>query len=92
MPDRLYYEPEIETLPRADLVRMQEALLLQLLPYVYNRAPLTRYIWDKAGVHPQDIKSLADFKEKAPFIDKDTIRAFRDANHDPFGGILVKCT
>jgi len=88
VPDRLYYEPEIETLPRADLVRMQEALLLQLLPYVYNRAPLTRYIWDKAGVHPQDIKSLADFKEKAPFIDKDTIRAFRDANHDPFGGLL----
>ena len=88
MSDHPFYEPDVETLPRADLERMQEALLLQLLPYAYNRAPLTRYIWDKAGVHPRDIKSLADFKEKAPFIDKDTIRAFRDANNDPFGGLL----
>jgi phenylacetate-CoA ligase len=86
--DRPYYEPEVETLPREEITRLQEARILQLVPYVYSRAPLTRHIWDQAGVHPRDIKSLADFKEKAPFINKDSIRAFRDGNADPFGGLL----
>lgn len=90
MLERPFYEPEVETMSREEIQRLQEARILQLVPYVYSRAPLTRHIWDEAGVHPRDIKSLADFKEKAPFIKKDTIRAFRDGNDDPFGGLL--CT
>lgn len=83
-----YYDPHLETLPRDQIERMQEAALLQLLPYVYQRSPVTQSIWKQAGVHPRDIRSLADFREKAPFIDKDTIRRFRDENNDPCGGLL----
>src|SRR5690606_20296858 len=84
-----FYDEYVETLPRPDIESMQEGLILQLVPYVYARSALIRKTWDKAGIKPQDIRSLADFREKAPFIDKDAIRAFRDEHNDPFGGI--KC-
>jgi phenylacetate-CoA ligase len=81
-----YYDERIETMPRGDIEHLQEGLLLQLLPYAYQRSALVREVWDAAGVKPQDIRSLADFKDKAPFIDKDRIRAFRDQHNDPYGG------
>lgn len=86
--DERFYEPDIEAMPREELEKLQEARLLQLLPYVYNRSPLVRWVWDQAGIKPDDIKSMADFKAKVPFIDKDTIRQFRDEHDDPFGGLV----
>jgi phenylacetate-CoA ligase len=62
-----YYDEHIETLPRPELERMQEGLILQLVPYVYARSPLIRQVWERAGISPKDIRSLADFKEKVPF-------------------------
>lgn len=79
----------VENLPRAGLRRMQESLLLQILPYAYNRSPLVREAWDEVGITPSDIRSIEDFRDKVPFIDKDRIRAFRDRYGDPFGGL--KC-
>jgi phenylacetate-CoA ligase len=76
-----------ETMPRADLERMQEALVLQLIPYAYGRSALVREVWGEAGITPADIGSLADFREKVPFIDKDRIRRFRNEHNDPFGGL-----
>lgn len=73
---------------RADLEAIQEAKLLDLLPYAYERSALIRSTWDEAGVHPRDIKTLADYKERAPFISKDAIRVFRDERGDPYGGLL----
>lgn len=84
-----YYDEHVETLPRPDLERMQEGLLMQLVPYVHARSSLVRQVWGAAGVTPADIRSLQDFRDKVPFIDKDTIRRFRDEHADPYGGL--KC-
>jgi phenylacetate-CoA ligase len=84
-----YYDEYVETLPRPDIEHRQEGLLLQLVPYVYARSALVRHVWDRAGVKPADIRSRGDFFEKAPFLDKETIRRFRDEHRDPFGGL--KC-
>lgn len=78
----------VETLPRAELAALQEQRLLRMLPYVYAHSKLIRQNWDAAGVHPDDIRSVADFKRLAPFMDKDQVRAYRDAHDDPFGGLL----
>src|SRR5690606_942920 len=59
-----YFAASVETLPREEIERLQEARIPQLVPYVHTRAPLTRHIWDQAGVHPDDIKSLQDYKDK----------------------------
>jgi phenylacetate-CoA ligase len=86
-PDR-YFEPEIETLSRNALEARQEAQLLELLPFVYERSALYRELWGAAGVHPREVRSLADFRARIPFIDKDAIRAHRDRHGDPYGGLL----
>jgi phenylacetate-CoA ligase len=66
--DDRYFEPDVELLPRAELAAYQEAKVLELLPHVYERSPLYRSVWDAAGVHPRDIRSLEDYRERIPFI------------------------
>jgi phenylacetate-CoA ligase len=85
--DDRFFDPVIETMPREEIEQLQEARILQLLPYAYSQSALVREVWDAAGVKPEDIRSLADFREKVPFIDKDTIRSFRDRHGDPYGGL-----
>ncbi|MDX9698217.1 MAG: hypothetical protein RBT55_01440 [Rhodocyclaceae bacterium] len=82
-----YYDAHLETMPRADIERMQEARLLRLLPYAYQRSALIRHVWQEAGVKPSDIRCMADFREKAPFIDKAAIQSFRERTGDPTGGL-----
>jgi phenylacetate-CoA ligase len=89
MPDPKYLEPEIETMSRSDLERLQEERLLELLPAVYERSGLMKKTWDEAGVKPADIRNLDDFRERAPFACKDDVRQFRDTYGDPFGGLLA---
>jgi phenylacetate-CoA ligase len=84
---RSYFEPDVETMPRDQLESLQEARILQLVPYVYERSALVREVWDEVGLKPSDIRSLADFKAKVPFTDKDRIRRFRDTHADPYGGL-----
>jgi phenylacetate-CoA ligase len=86
--DERYIDPQEETMSRADIERVQEAKLLELIPWAYEHSPLIRATWDAAGVHPRDVRSLADFRERVPFVDKDSIRQFRDAHDDPYGGTL----
>ena len=82
-----FLDPYIETLPRDELEQLQESRLLQLLPYAYQHSPLIKELWQKAGITPDDIQSMGDFKAKVPFMDKDTIRQYRDKHNDPFGGL-----
>jgi phenylacetate-CoA ligase len=86
--DQQYYAPEIETMPRADLEAFQEEQLLEIVPFAYEHSALVRETWERAQVHPRDIKSLDDFRERAPFLDKDMVRRFRDERGDPYGGTL----
>lgn len=84
-----YYDA-IETAPRAEIERVQQERLLEQIAYVYEKSPLVRATWEQAGVTPSQIRSTADFTALAPFIDKDSLRAYRDTHDDPFGGVL--CT
>ena len=82
-----FLDPE-EGLSRDDLRALQNDRLLEMLPYAYERSPLTRFVWENAGVHPRDIASIDDFVERAPFIDQDALREFRSRAGDPFAGTL----
>jgi phenylacetate-CoA ligase len=82
------FEPEIEAMPRPELERLQEERILELVPYAYERSAFYREVWDEAGVKPSDIKSIADFKERIPFINKDMVRDFRERHGDSYGGLL----
>ncbi|MCU1456378.1 MAG: phenylacetate--CoA ligase family protein [Actinomycetia bacterium] len=75
---------------RADLAALQEARLLETLPFVYERSDLINSIWRTAGVHPRDIRTLDDFRERAPFMSKDVVRQYRAEHHDPYGGVRLR--
>lgn len=78
----------VETASRDYLDRLQEAALIEQIKNGFENAPLIREIWNKAGVKPSDIKSMSDFREKAPMFDKDDQRAFRDNHSDLTGGFV----
>jgi phenylacetate-CoA ligase len=85
----IYYDEVAETLPRAELEALQEERVLELLPHAYEHSPLVRETWDAAGVRPADVAGLDDLRAKVPFLDKDSLRRFRDERSDPYGGMLA---
>ncbi len=58
-----------ETLPRAEIEKIQLEKLKQTVPYIYERVEPYRRKMEEAGVKPEDIKSLEDLK-KLPFTYK----------------------
>lgn len=79
----MYYQPDIETMSREDLEALQLERLQALVKRVYQKIPFYKESFDKAGVNPEDIKSLADLI-KLPFTVKQDMR---DAY--PFGLFAV---
>ena len=54
----VYYQPELETMPREELDALQLERLQKLVAYVYERIPFYRESFDVAGVKPEDINRL----------------------------------
>src|SRR5207248_1956283 len=69
-------------------LRLQAQFPREFAAHAYGHSALVGETWENAKVHPRDIKSLDDFRERAPFLDKDMVRRFRDERGDPFGGTL----
>ncbi|MCB5182498.1 phenylacetate--CoA ligase PaaK [Streptomyces antimicrobicus] len=68
----------VEELRALQLERLRRSLL-----HAYTRVPHYREAFDRAGVHPEDCRSLADLA-RFPFTTKDDLRA-----HYPFGMFAV---
>ena len=79
----MYYQPDIETMSREDLEALQLERLQALVNRVYQKIPIYKESFDKAGIYPEVIKSLADLT-KLPFTVKQDMR---DAY--PFGLFAV---
>jgi phenylacetate-CoA ligase len=85
---RRYFDP-IETAPRAEIERVQLRRLTEQLQHTYEKSALVRREWDRVGLKPGDIRSVGDFKARAPFIEKATIQRHRAETGDPMGGVLA---
>ena len=68
-----YYQKEIETASRDEIVRIQNEKLVKQVKHVYENVPYYRDLMDKKGVKPEDIKSIDDIK-KLPFLSKADLR------------------
>lgn len=67
------YQPELETMSREALERLQLSRLRALLERVYANVPLYRRKFDDAGFHPDQLETLADLS-RVPFTVKDDLR------------------
>jgi len=88
MPVEQYFEPEVETMPQERLRALQERRVLDLVRYAYEHSPFYRELWREHGVHPRDVRSLADFRTRVPLMDKGMVRAYRARTGNPYGGML----
>ena len=79
----MIYSKELETLPRPALEALQLKRLRDVLARVYASVPFYRESFDRAGVTPDAVKSLADL-QKLPFTYK---RDMRDSY--PYGLFAV---
>jgi len=67
------FAPEIETLARPALEKLQLERLRQSIERAYAKVPHYKASFDKAGVKPADLRGLADL-ERFPFVVKDDLR------------------
>ncbi len=75
----MMFQPELETLPKDELEKLQLSRFQYQLERVYANVPFYKKKFDEAGIKPQDIKSLSDVRH-LPFTEKQDLR-----NNYPFG-------
>jgi phenylacetate-CoA ligase len=80
MPDGTYWNTEIETMPREGLEDIQTRLLRDLVGRASLNSPFYRELYRKAGVKPEDIRTLADIKH-LPFVDKYVLQDAYPSGH-----------
>jgi len=68
-----YYQPEIETAPRENIVKLQNERLVNTAKRVYENVPHYRKKMDELGVTPDSIRSIDDL-HKLPFSYKQDLR------------------
>ncbi|MDD3108320.1 MAG: phenylacetate--CoA ligase [Alistipes sp.] len=73
-----YYQPEIETMPRAELEKLQVQRLQESIRSAL-KSPFYGKLYREAGITPESVQSLSDLR-KLPFTTKNDLR-----NNYPFG-------
>jgi len=75
----MIYNEEFETLPREALEALQLKRLQQVVQRIYHTVGFYKKTFDKAGVKPEDLKTLDDLR-RFPFTTKQDLR-----DNYPFG-------
>lgn len=68
-----YYQPELERMPREEMIALQNEKLLRQVRHVWDNVPYYRKKMEKKGVAPGDIASIDDL-HKLPFLSKADLR------------------
>ena len=79
----MYYQPDIETMPREQLRELQLECMKQSVRHAYDNVAFYQQSFKEAGVTPDDLQTLEDL-ERLPFVVKQDMR---DAY--PFGLFAV---
>jgi phenylacetate-CoA ligase len=87
MEGRKYFDPEIETMDRPNLEKLQMERLLWQLKRCYEESPFYRERLEKAGIKPEDIRSMDDILHIPP-VTKQELRE-EQLFHPPLGRYTV---
>ena len=68
-----YFQPEIETASREQILAWQNERLVKQVKHVWDNVPYYRKKMEEKGVTPEDIQGVADLY-KLPFLCKDDLR------------------
>lgn len=81
-----FWNESIETISRNELEKYQLERVKQQITIAYEKSPAYKEIFEKAGVTPDDLKTLDDLR-KFPILTKQVVRDRQDAK--PILGDLV---
>ncbi len=68
-----YFQQEIETATREEILEIQNRKLAKQVRHVYDNVPYYKKLMDEKGVKPEDIRSVEDIC-KLPFLSKADLR------------------
>lgn len=83
-----FWNKYLETMPRKELERLHLNRLRALVKYAYENIPMYHELYDKAGVRPENIRTLDDFVHQVPTIDKPDVVSYQNRCR-PFGDAIV---
>ena len=69
-----YYQPEIETASREEILRIQNEKIVKQVKHVYENVPYYRRLFNEIGVDPQSIRTL-DNLSILPVLTKQKVNA-----------------
>ena len=79
-----YWSPRLDTASRDELRAIQDAKVAAVVPFLYENSGFYRRRFERLGLVPDDIASVADLIAKWPVIDKAEMAADA-AEHPPYG-------
>ena len=68
-----YYQKEIETASREEILAIQNEKIVRQVRYVYEHVPYYKKLMDEKGVRPEDIRGVDDIR-LLPFLSKADLR------------------
>jgi len=85
--DQIYYNPVLETLTRERLRKLQFKKFKRLFRWGYDHSRFHRYVYDQAGIRPEDIRSWDDI-QRVPKVEKSMMRDIQRKEPFPYGDAL----
>ncbi len=82
-----YWNPLLETMPLEKLQQLQLNKFKRIFSWAYDHSKFHRQLYDRAGIIPQDIHSLADIR-RVPKVEKSMMRTIQNKAPFPYGDAL----
>ncbi|MBU2622358.1 MAG: phenylacetate--CoA ligase family protein [Proteobacteria bacterium] len=82
-----FWNPFLETLDREKLQRLQLRKFKRIFKWAYEHSRFHRSLYDRAGITPNDIRSLDDI-HRVPTVEKSMMRDIQRKDPFPYGDAL----
>jgi phenylacetate-CoA ligase len=90
--EQRFWNEKAETLPTDKLREIQWQRLKKQMQYVYQHSSYFRTRFDDAGIHPESVKGIDEFRDLPIFMDKQSDRETQENSREklghPFGEYL----
>jgi phenylacetate-CoA ligase len=87
MTDQKYWNPILETLPQENIREFQFKKFRRIFEWAYTHSKFHRSLYDKAGLKPDDIRSMDDVRH-IPKVEKSMMRDIQRKDPFPYGDAL----
>ncbi len=82
-----YWNPYLETLPRADIETLQLKKFRRIVRWAYDRSRFHRSLYEAAGITPDDIRTVEDVR-RVPKVEKSMMLPIQRKDPFPYGDAL----